>query len=258
MLLLALLAALAADGCGAGDPGAGSSGRAGTRLLVFAASNLQAALTAAAADYEAATGVGVDLVFGSTATLATQIENGAPADLFLGADAASVARLVQQGLMEPGASGPYARGRLALVRAPGTPPLDSVAQLADPAIQTVAIANPAHAPYGAAARQALVAAGVSERVQPKLVFGENIAQADQFVQTGNADAGLVALALVANRPGARYTTVPDRLYAPLIQTGGVLRGSRSPEQARALFRFLRGPAGQALLHTYGFAAPGVP
>jgi molybdate transport system substrate-binding protein len=123
----------------------------------------------------------------------------------------------------------------------------------------VAIANPEHAPYGRAAVQALRSAGVYDRVQPRLVFGENIGQTLQFVQTGNADAGIVALSLArapAVRPTGRYWLIPASFHPPIRQAAGVTVGSRQPELARAFLAFLNGPIGRPVMRRYGFALPG--
>lgn len=223
-------------------------------LLVLAAADLQLALPPIAAAFEARTGTPVELVLGSTGNLATQIENGAPADLFLAASEPFVERLARGGLIVEETRTVYALGRLALVWRRGAPEPADPAALAGPAYRTIAIANPEHAPYGTAARQALEAAGAWEGVQRRLVLGENVAQALQFVRTGNADAGLVALGAVATGE-VPHRVVDAALHAPLRQTGGVLRGSARPDDAAAFLREITGPAGQAILRRHGFDPP---
>lgn len=253
--LLAPLALLAACGGASGDA---AEERAPEPLLVLAASDLQFALPEVAAAFEARTGVPVELVLGSTGNLATQIENGAPGDVFLAADEAFVARLERGGHAREGSRRVYAVGRLALVWRPGVAEPAELASLADPAYRTVAIANPEHAPYGAAARAALRSAGVWDAVQPRLVLGENVAQTMQFVRTGNADAGLVALGVAIRPGGVPFRAVDPSLHPPLRQAGAVLRESTRPGAAEAFLAELAGPAGREVLGRYGFEPPDGP
>jgi molybdate transport system substrate-binding protein len=225
-------------------------------LLVLAASDLQLALPEIAAAFRARTGTEVELVLGSTGNLATQIENGAPADIFLAASEPFMDRLARGGLIVEETRAVYALGRLALVWREGAPEPAGPAALAGPAYRT--IANPEHAPYGMAAREALTAAGAWDGIGPRLVLGENVAQALQFVRTGNADAGVVALGAVATQREVPHRAVDAALHAPLRQTGAVLRGSARPDDAAAFLREMTGPAGQAILRRHGFDAPDAP
>lgn len=224
-------------------------------VLVLAAADLQGALGEIAAQFEEETGQTVRLVFGSTGNLTTQIENGAPADLFFAANESFMDRLAAAGLVEDGTRRIYALGRLALVARSGTVPPPDLGSLASPRFGTIAIANPEHAPYGTAAREALRRAGVWSRVQPRLVLGENVAQTYQFVRTGNADAGIVALALVEGSADAEHVLIPDSLHAPLRQAAGAIRGSPRAPAARRFLDFVTGSEGQAILRRYGFVPP---
>jgi molybdate transport system substrate-binding protein len=143
----------------------------------------------------------------------------------------------------------YARGRLVLVWRDGTRPPTSLEALGDARYQAVAIANPEHAPYGAAAREALGRLGIRHAVESRIVLGENVAQAYQFVETGNADVGLVALS-VALADGAPHLPVPDSLHDPILQAAGVLERSTHPD-ARAFLDFVLGAEGQAMLAQHG-------
>ena len=235
--------------------------RPGAPLLVYAASDLRYALADAARHYRAAGGDSVVLVFGSTGNLTTQIENGAPADLFFAANAEAIDTLAAHHLVVDGTRAVYAVGRLALVARCAVPdpcPTPALADLAAPAVKVVSIADPSHAPYGRAARQALERAGLWPRVQPKLVLGANITQAYEFVQTGNADAGLVALSLVLHTPGRSYTLVDSALYDPLRQTVAVPTTSPRAAAAVRFLRWVRSGAGQATMRGYGFEGPRVP
>jgi molybdate transport system substrate-binding protein len=251
-LLGAALIALAA-GCANRPDARDAAG--GEPLLVLAAADLQAAMPGLVAAYEAATGGRAEVVLGSTGNLTSQIEQGAPGDVFLAANESFVDRLVTRDRVLPETRRVYAIGPLVLVAAAGVPLPESVAELASPVYGTVATANPEHAPYGMAAREAMRSAGVWDVVRPRLVLGENIAQALQFVRTGNADAGIVALGLVVQLPDMAYQPVDPGLHAPLRQTGAVLRGSSQPAEAAAFLDFLTGPDGRAILRSHGFELP---
>ncbi len=237
-------------------------------VLAFAASSLREAFVELAVAYRAAGGDSVVPVFGSTGDLAVQITNGAPADVFFAADTQAIADLAARGLVDDGTCTVYAVGRLALVarcenageagaRATGTRatscPVLALGDLTAPAIRTIAIADPSHAPYGLAARQALERSGLWAAVQPRLVFGANIAQAEQFVATGNADAGFVALSLVVRAPGRSYTLVDSTLYDPLRHAAAVVAESPRREAAAEFLRFVSGEEGQGILARYGLA-----
>jgi molybdate transport system substrate-binding protein len=202
------------------------------------------------ADEYRATHRGVDLrvVYGSSGNFYTQIRNGAPFDVFLSADIEYPKRLAGA---RTDSVFPYALGRIVL----WVPPLsrfDPATALQDAGLQHLAIANPEHAPYGRAAEAALRSMGMYEALKPKLVLGENIAQAFQFVQTGAADAGIVALSLVLApqvRGEGRYWEIPQSMYPPLEQGGIVLHDSAA---AQAFRDSLLSAAGRRALAQYGF------
>ncbi len=251
MAILGVLVALSLGAC-LSTP----RGSTAPSLQVAAAADLRPALTEIAQAFEARAGTKVVLSFGSTGQLTQQIENGAPFDVFLAANEAFIERLRQNGHTLAGTERRYARGRLVLVSAPQRGrPLEDLAALGAPAIRYVAIANPEHAPYGQAAREALEAQGLWESLRPKLVYGENIQQAMQYVQSGQADAGLVALAL-ALPSDLPWTLVPQELHQPLDQALAVLRRTHQEAAARAFADFVLGPEAQAILERYGFESPG--
>jgi molybdate transport system substrate-binding protein len=197
------------------------------------------------------------VTYGSSGTFAHQIANGAPVDLYLSADVDLPAGLVEQGLAAPEDLFPYATGALVLWVAEGSPvdPDDGLEALTDARVRHVAVANPEHAPYGRAAVSALASAGVLTAVEPRLVRGENVAQAAEFVRSGNADAGIVALALVlpeAVRDVGRWAEVPQSLHPPIRQAGVVLAAARNPEGAHAVRAALTSAEGQAVLARHGF------
>ena len=259
-----LLAALACGGLLLAQP-LWAQGGAGRPLRILAASDLKFALTRITDDYQRQTGQAFQLTFGSSGNMARQIQQGLPADLFMSADEALVLQLASAGQTRALASGAdqgalYALGRLALVTAPNsTLPLDTQMQGIRQQwaqIGKLAIANPEHAPYGRAAQQALQTVGLWSKAQTRLVLGENIAQATQFVTTGAAEIGISALSL-AQAPELqgqlRYLALPDSLHAPLRQRMVLLNGA-SPA-AVEFYRYLQQPAALAVLARYGFSAP---
>jgi len=228
-------------------------GRAqGTSITVFAASDLGPAFTQIVAQFEKTTGTGVTLVLGSTGMLTQQIRHGAPADVFFAADDSFINQLAVEHLTVRETTALYARGRIVTVTLKERRmPVASLAALADSSIRRVAIANPQHAPYGRAARQALQAAGVWDAVEPKLVFGENVQQAAQFVRSGSADAGIVARS-VADTPELQWTLVDQKLHTPLNQVAVVLARSTQQMTSAAFIVFVNGVHGAAVMRQFGF------
>jgi molybdate transport system substrate-binding protein len=225
-------------------------------LLVAAASDLQFAFGEIGPLFEAETGQPVIFTFGSTGNLTTQIENGAPFDILAAANVAFVDRLTAQGLTIPETQQLYAQGRIVLVvnRQAGMQ-ATTMDDLLDPAITRIAIANPEHAPYGMAAREALQSAGVWEAVQEKLILGENVSQTLQFVQTGNAPVGIVALS-IADVPEVSGTLLPDDLHEPINQALAVIKNRPREDAARAFIDFVNSPTGREIMKRYGFLLPG--
>ena len=225
-------------------------------LTVFAASDLGPAFKQLVPPFERLTGLKVTVVLGSTGTLTQQIRNGAPADVFFAANQQYIEQLSAESLTRKETRALYARGRLAVVTlAASTARIDRLSALAAPSFKRVAIANPQHAPYGLAAKQALEAADVWTAVQPKLVYGENVQQAVQFVRSGSADAGVVARS-VAGTPDLRWTLVDERLHAPLDQVAIVLARSTQADAARRFIAFINGEAGRPVMRQFGFLLPG--
>ena len=225
-------------------------------VAVFGASDLALAFKEIVPKFERALGVKVTLVLGSTGTLAKQIEHGAPADVFFAADRTFIEELAVKGVVIPETRALYAQGRLVLATARSAgAKLTELRQLTDARIRHVAIANPAHAPYGRAAEQALRAVGVWDPVRAKLVYGENIRQALQFVESGAAEAGLIALSL-AHVPAIDYVVIDRTLHAPLNQSVAVVRRSRRPELGLAFIQFVNGAEGRPIMKRFGFLLPG--
>lgn len=219
-------------------------------LLVMAASSLNAAMPALIERFEAQSGDSVVLVLGATGNLAAQIENGAPADVFFAADEATVERLAASGSLRPGSARTFVVGELALVWRAGVERPASPASLAEPRYEVIAIANPEIAPYGMAAREALQRLGIWDSVSPRIVQGENIAQTYQFVQTGNADAALVARSVV-DTTTTGYIPVDAGLHEPIRQAAGILARSTHPA-AEPFLEFVLSDEGQMILRNHGF------
>ncbi len=216
------------------------------------AANFGLAARDIAAAFEGATGHRAVLSFGSTGQLFAQIAQGAPHEVFLAADRERPRRAVEEGYAVPGTRFTYAVGRLALyAREPGL--RLGGAALRDGPSGRIAIANPATAPYGAAAVQALRALGLYEGLAPRLVRGASVAQAYQFVATGNAGLGFVALSQVGGAPGSRWV-VPARLHAPIAQDAVLLKQGGGDAAARAFLAFLRGPVARAVAERHGYGA----
>lgn len=226
-----------------------------TDLTVAAASDLMNAFEEIGREFQKATGTKVVFNFGSSGMLAKQIENGAPVDLFAAANVDYVSQLEQKGLIIPDTKKIYARGRLVI----WTPRnsvirIEKLADLTSPEVKRIAIANPEHAPYGIAAKQALEHAGLWEAVKTKLVFGENIRQTMQYAQTGNVEVALVSLSLTAENDG-QWVLVPEELHNPLDQAFAVIKGAKNEAAARAFAAFAVGAQGQAVMKRYGFTLP---
>jgi molybdate transport system substrate-binding protein len=231
------------------------------QLTVGAAADLSAALPELAAQYKKQTGVEVKLSFGSSGNLTTQIENGAPFDIFFSADEEYPRQLVDKGLAEKDTVYRYAVGRL-VMWVPNNTKLDvqklGMNLLLEPSIKKIAIANPQHAPYGRAAEAALKHFGIYEEIASRLVLGENVSQAAQFAESGNAQAGLVALSHAlspAMKDKGKYWTIPLDAYPALNQAAVVLSRSQHKVAARKFLDFLRTPEATSLLQRCGFSLP---
>jgi molybdate transport system substrate-binding protein len=229
-------------------------------VTVAAAADLQSVLPLLAERFAQQTGHRVNVTFGSSGNFFAQIQNGAPFDVFMSADADYPQRLQIAGLVGPGDLYEYAVGRIVLwVRTDsGLDASRGLQLLADPKVRRVAIANPAHAPYGRAAVSALQHERLYDIVREKLVLGENISQAAQFLESGNADAGIIALSLTRaptlRNAGIQFT-IPSGWYPAIEQAAVVLNASRHRELGRLFLEFLKGSEAMRLLQDYGFSLP---
>jgi molybdate transport system substrate-binding protein len=241
--------------------GCGSAARRAPRgrVRVAAASDLNAAMPDLVARFGASHDVDVDVSYGSSGTFYAQLLNQAPFDLFFSADVEYPHQLATRGLTLEGGEFQYAVGRLVLwVPRSSSVDVTGLKGLASSRVAHITIANPDHAPYGRAAVAALQSAGVYEAVRPRLVFGENVAQAMQFVQSGAADAGIVALSLAlapAARDAGRYVEIPLDQYPRIDQGGTILKWAADVDAAHALRAYVLSADGRAVLRQYGFFLP---
>jgi molybdate transport system substrate-binding protein len=222
---------------------------------VGAASNLAGVLEEVTAAFTKQSGIGVVLSYGSTAQLAQQIEQGAPFDVFAAADTEHVDQLVQEGKLVRETRAVYAQGQLALWIPKGEAMgIREMKDLALPNVRFLALAKPQLAPYGAAALEAIRGAGLLDKLQPKLVYANDIRTARQFADTGNADAAFVAYSLVLKERGVLLKIDP-KLHTPILQALGVVTASEQQAKARRFAAFLLGAEGRAILIQEGYLAP---
>lgn len=241
---LAVVVVLAAAGCGAE--------RTGEEVHVAVAENFVLPFREIAREFEAETGHRVVATSGSTGMLYAQIAAGAPFEVFLAADAERPRRLVDEGLAVAGSRFTYARGRLALW-SPGREIADGPALLAGGDFAHLAMANPATAPYGLAARQTLETLGVWPAMEAKVALGSDVGQAYQFVITGNADLGFVSRSQLDKESEGAAWLVPDTLHAPIEQQAVLLAAAAGDEAATDLLAWLRGPEARRVLERFGYA-----
>lgn len=256
----ALAVALCVAACNAKhEPGSGGGrGQKGEPLHVAAASDLAVAFAEIGKAFEQSSGKKVELSFGSTGLLAKQITEGAPFDVFAAANVSYVDEVVRAGACQNNTKQTYAQGRIVMWARDAAQLPGSLEALRQSNYSKVAIANPDHAPYGLAAREALQKAGLWSSLEPRLVFGSNVQQAMMFAQSGNAEVSIVALSLAISSGGA-YQLVDASLHAPLEQAMVVCHGGSGggkPNEARSFVEYVGSSAGRAIMRKYGFLLPG--
>lgn len=228
------------------------------KVTIAAAADLKFAMNEIVATFQKAHPVDVvEVTYGSSGRFYTQIQQGAPYDLYFSADIAFPRELVKAGFTASEVK-PYAFGRIVLWSESMDASKMTLASLADPKITHVAIANPKHAPYGKRAEEALRASGLWETVEPKLVYGENIVQTAQYVQTGTAQVGIIALSLaispeLASQGG--YWLIPDKLHKPLEQGFVLLKRAEGNALARRFADYMESAPARAVMTRYGFVPP---
>jgi molybdate transport system substrate-binding protein len=235
--------------------------KAEPELLVAAAADLNPVLHDIAQQFEKKTGVRIKLSFGASGALTQQIQNGAPFDLFFSADTDYPKRLITDGQADAASLYQYSLGKLVLW-VPASSPLDvehqGMAVLLDGSVKKIAIANPQHAPYGRAAVAALKHAGLYDRLADRFVLGENVSQAAQFAESGNAQAGFVALAHAlspAVKSMGKFWVVPADHYPPLEQGVVILSRSHRKKEAADFLEYLKTQEASDVLRKYGFTVP---
>jgi molybdate transport system substrate-binding protein len=231
----------------------GSGGEA--PLRVAAAADLSVAFKEVGDAFEKKTGHKVVFTFGATGTLAKQIAEGAPYDLFAAANVAFLKTPIEAGACDPATQALYARGHIVVWTKEDVPAPKSLKELTDPRYDHIAIANPAHAPYGKAAVEALKSAGIYEEVQPKLVFGSNVQQTLQLAQTGNAAAAIVALSLAKVTQG-NTLAIDESQHKPIDQALIVCKHGEAMTAAKQFAAFVKSDTAQRIMKKYGFLMPG--
>lgn len=230
-------------------------------LTIAAASDLNFAFKELVVEYEKKMGVGIKLSLGSSGNFFSQIQNGAPYDLYFSADVGYPKKLEEAGLAVPGSLYRYAVGRIVLwasARSSLAVEQHGMEALLDPSVKRIAIANPKHAPYGRAAVAAMQHFKVHDRVKDKLVLGENISQTAQFVESGASDIGIIALSLAlapVMKDAGKYWEIPADAH-PVIEQGAIIiKSSRNQDAARKFLEFVKGTQGQEIMKRYGFIVP---
>jgi molybdate transport system substrate-binding protein len=221
-------------------------------LTVAAAANLIVAFAQIGQAFTQQTGIRVVFSYGSTAQLAQQVENAAPFDVFAAADTVHIDQLVRGGKILRESCVVYARGRLALWDPHGS--VKNLADLTEPSIRFVAIAKPESAPYGEAAVESLKSLGIWDKVQPKVVYANNINMAKQYAATGNADASFTAYSLVQRESG-HVIIVDEKLHQPIDQTVGIVSASARKAEAQRFVSFLTSKEGCSILERFGYEVP---
>jgi molybdate transport system substrate-binding protein len=224
------------------------------KLLIAAASNVEPAFTEIAKEFSLETGIKVVFSFGATGTLAKQIENGAPFDLFVSADVKTIESLEAKGEILPTSKRIYAQGKLVLswsknIKQPPT----SLEDITKPDYKKIGMATPEIAPYGLAAKESLQNAGILEKVQTRIVYGENVGSVYQYIKTTNVDVGFIPLSII--KEGDRFLTVDEKLYKPINQALAITKICKQPELAKQFDLFLSGKKGASILKKFGYTLP---
>lgn len=229
-------------------------------IAVAAASDLHFAIKELIVEYEKLTGRHVKLSLGSSGNFYAQLQQGAPFDLYFSADIGYPKKLEEAGLTVPGSLYRYAVGRVVLW-APKQSPVEvskGLTVLRDAAVRKIAVANPKHAPYGRAAVAAMEQSQVYAEVKDRLVLGENISQAAQFIESGACDVGIIALSLAmapAMKSAGSYWLIPAEAHPPLEQGAVIMKQSKQQDAARHFLQFMESPQGQEVMTRYGFTLP---
>lgn len=232
-----------------------SSKSDGRTVRIAAASDLQRAFTELGAEFKARTGITPEFNFGSSGLLAKQIEQGAPYFLFASANKAFAEQVVTAGRCDGATSRLYAQGRIVVWTAPGKKAPMALTDLASPDYKRIGIANPDHAPYGVAAKQAFETVGIWDKIQDRLVLGENIQATMLIAKNGDVDAAVVALSLAVVADGGTSLKIDPAQYKPLDQQLVVCGKGEEADAARRFADFLDSREGREVMSRYGFQLP---
>jgi molybdate transport system substrate-binding protein len=228
------------------------------RILIAAASDLKFAMDSVISVFNLKGAGTAEVTYGSSGKLCEQIINGAPFDLFFSADAAYAERLHENNKTASPVY-QYAKGRIVIWSQTINARSMEMKSLLDPTVEKIAIANPAHAPYGKRAIETLEYFGLLVALKPKLVYGENISQAAQFISSGAADIGIIALSLALSpnmkKQEATYYLIPESSHQPLIQAAAITSHGRSSSLAKSFFNFIQSDQAVSILRHYGFTKP---
>ncbi len=224
-------------------------------MRVGAASDLAQAFTDIGAEFEKKTGIKPNFNFGSSGLLAKQIEQGAPFFLYAAANKSFVDQVIKSGKCDPATAQLYSRGRVVVWAKSGAPA--KLTDIVDPKFKRIGIANPDHAPYGKAAKQALERAGIYDEVKSRLVLGDSISATMTYAKEGSVDVALVALSLATSTDAKLYSPVELDLHDPLEQTMIVCGKGTEADAARQLAQFIVSDQGRAVMERYGFSTTGV-
>lgn len=225
-------------------------------LRVAAAADLTLAFQEIGNEFEKQNGKKVEFNFSSSGTLAQQIESGAPFDVVALADIKFVDGLKDKGLIIPETQKLYAQGRIGLAtKTTSSLEVKEMKDLLKPEIKKIAIADPSHAPYGLAAKQALEKAGLWEQLKDKMVYGKNIQDTLTLINTGNADAGIIALSIV-KKDEVNFSLINPDMHSPLDQSMAIIKSTKQEQLARKFSDYVNGQEGRAIMKKYGFVLPG--
>jgi len=238
----------------------GTGEAVGGEITIAAASDLNFAMKDLIGEYEKTTGNHAKLSLGSSGNFYAQIQNGAPFDLYFSADIGYPKKLEEAGLIVPGSLYRYAVGRIVLWtgKKSSVDVSRGIDALRMPTIRKIAIANPKHAPYGRAAVAAMEHYNVYSLAKDKLILGENISQAAQFIESGACDIGIIALSLAlapTMKAAGSYWEIPSGAHPPLEQGAAILKSSKQQDVAKQFVEFMQGEKGQEIMTRYGFTLP---
>ena len=232
-----------------------SSKSHGRTVRIAAAADLARAFEEVGKAFHQKTGITPQFDFGSSGLLAKQIEQGAPFFLFAAANQDYADQVIKAGRCDAKSARSYARGRIVVWCQNGTAAPVKLTDLADPRFKKIAIANPDHAPYGRAAKQALEKAGIWDQIQSKLVLGENVQATMQYARAGTVDAAIVALSLAVVSDGGSFLPIDPSEYDPLDQVMVVCGNGQEADAAHQFVDFVSSPDGREVMTRYGFSLP---